>query len=109
MVVAQTNTDSSHSRLTAMGLQPTVKPHREQVFVGCDGVPVTFQDMMDATVATGKYEGGCVFTGQEGDDKGKRVSNLKTKAALGWEPKYKSFVSFMEAGAEDSYTTSGLF
>lgn len=84
-------------------------PHKGRVFVGCDNHPVTFQDMMDATTASGKFEGSCTFTGQEGGDPGKRVSNDKTCKALKWKPKYTSFVSFMQGGAEDFYTTSGLF
>ena len=85
-------------------------PHGGKVFVGTDGTPVTFQDMMDAVIATGNFEGSCVFTGEEGKDKGKRVSNAKTRAELGWAPKYSSFAAFMkETGGSDFYTTSGLF
>lgn len=78
------------------------------MYIGCDNNPLSFQDMMDATFACGKFAGSCEFTG-EGGDPGKKVNNSKTRAAVKWEPKYGSFVAFMKGGADDFYATSGLF
>jgi hypothetical protein len=51
---------------------------------------------MAATVATGAFEGSYKFTGQEGPGKGKRMSNAATRQQLQWEPKYASYVQFMQ-------------
>eukprot|EP00873_Tetraselmis_striata_P042185 jgi/Tetstr1/462449/TSEL_007447.t1 len=83
---------------------------RGELYVGCDGVPVSYEEMMDAwEAATGH---GCTFTGappEGGAASGKRMSNAASRAALGWAPKYPSFAEFCAAGASDYYTTSGLF
>ena len=60
------------------------------------------QDMMDATAASGKYEGSVQFTGSEGPP-GKLLDNSQTRAALDWAPRYASYRQFMEAGAVDVY------
>mmetsp|Transcript_36403 Transcript_36403/g.102832 ORF Transcript_36403/g.102832 Transcript_36403/m.102832 type:complete len:364 (-) Transcript_36403:68-1159(-) len=80
-------------------------PYRSKAFVGCDGSPISFQDMMDAVIATGKYEGSCTFTGEPGAQ-GKNMSNEKSRQELQWEPKYSSFSAFMAAGATDFYSES---
>ena len=64
---------------------------------------------MDATVASGSYEGTAELTGKEGDSKGKLLNNFATREALGWKPTYPSFESFMARGTQDFYKTSGLF
>ena len=65
--------------------------------------------MMDATMASGCYQGAAELVGQEGDNKGKLLSNTATRQALGWEPVHRSFEDFMAAGARDFYKTSPLF
>jgi len=73
--------------------------HRAATFLGCDGSPVTFADMMDATVRSGRFEGEVTFLGEDEPQTGKRADNAWTRAQLGgWEPKYPSFSSFMVDG-----------
>ncbi|BDA51136.1 hypothetical protein COCOBI_18-0110 [Coccomyxa sp. Obi] len=83
--------------------------YRGRVFLGADGVPLTFQEMMDATLASGAYEGAIEFTGSESAVKGKRLNASATRGALQWSPRYSSYQAFMAAGAKDWYTQSGLF
>ncbi|KAI3433574.1 hypothetical protein D9Q98_003385 [Chlorella vulgaris] len=88
---------------------PAGQPYRGRTFLGCDGSPVTFEDMMAATVATGAFEGSYKFTGQEGPGKGKRMSNAATRQQLQWEPKYASYVQFMQqTKAQDWYAQQEL-
>lgn len=84
---------------------------RGKVLLGADNHPVTFQDMMAAVTASPVWGGGVVeFTGTpETGGRGKRVNNDKTRALLGWRPKYESFEAFAAAGADDFYSTSGLY
>lgn len=77
------------------------KYFRSKVFLGTDGHPINFENMMDATLSSGKYRGTCKFVGEEGKTKGKLASNSATRSELGWQPKYSSFKSFMEEGALD--------
>lgn len=70
---------------------------------------VPIQEMMDATLASGAFLGNVEFTGAEGSNRGKVLDCSATRQALQWQPKYSSFQSFMEAGAKDWYTESGLF
>lgn len=80
-------------------------PYRGRVFLGCDGTPVTFEDMMAATLDCPAFEGSVTFTGPEGPVKGKRMSNGATRTQLQWEPKYPSYAQFMrESGAKDWYS-----
>lgn len=65
--------------------------------------------MVDATVASGCYEGSAELTGPEGGSKGKQLSNTATREALQWQPKYTSFEAFMSQGAQDFYKSSDLF
>ena len=58
---------------------------------------------MDATAASGKYEGSVEFTG-EGSSKGKLLNNDQTRAALGWVPRFASYQQFMSGGAVDVYS-----
>lgn len=60
---------------------------------------------MEATVAAGKYKGSCKFTApHDSVSPGKQVTNSKTRAELGWEPKYPSFLEFMAGGACDWFS-----
>ena len=54
--------------------------------------------MVEACKTSGKFSGEVKFTGQEGSNKGKMMSNCQTREALDWEPKYSSFEDFMAAG-----------
>ncbi|KAK9902760.1 hypothetical protein WJX75_005123 [Coccomyxa subellipsoidea] len=83
--------------------------YRGRVFLGADGAPLTFQEMMDATIASGAYEGAVEFTGSENSVKGKLLNNSATRGDLQWSPRYSSYQAFMAAGARDWYTDSGLF
>ncbi|PSC68244.1 NAD(P)-binding domain [Micractinium conductrix] len=84
---------------------PAGAPYRGRVFLGCDGVPVTFEDMMAATLDSGAFSGSVTFTGPEGPVKGKRMSNPATRKQLQWEPKYPSYAQFMrDSKAHDWYS-----
>ncbi|XP_038875886.1 uncharacterized protein LOC120068246 [Benincasa hispida] len=69
---------------------------RGRIFLGCDNHPLSRQEIMDLMMKSGKFskkfEG---FTGTK-DPLGKRLNNLKTRAEIGWEPKYPSFGQFLE-------------
>jgi len=78
--------------------------YRGRIFLGTDGSPITFSDMMEAVEKSGAYTGSTTFIGPEGNSKGKLVSNCTTLRALGWQPKYGSFEEFMAAGAQDWYS-----
>ncbi|KAL0434554.1 UNVERIFIED_CONTAM: hypothetical protein Slati_2789700 [Sesamum latifolium] len=68
-----------------------------RIFLGCDNNPLSRQEVMELVNKSGKYnqkfEG---FTGTTGP-LGKKLNNSKTRAELGWEPKYPSFAQFLEA------------
>ncbi|CAN6469375.1 unnamed protein product [Victoria cruziana] len=68
---------------------------RSRVFLGCDNHPLSREELMDILNRSKKFnktfEG---FTGT-GGPLGKRLNNSKTRAELGWEPKYQSFESFL--------------
>lgn len=89
------------------------KGWRRQVFVGTDGHPLTFQEMVDACFASGLFSGSVKFTGAPDTTpggKGKVVNNTATRAKLGgWSPKYTSFRQFFMDGGKDYYNSSGLF
>lgn len=70
---------------------------------------MSLQSMMEATIASGAYEGKAELTGEPGGSKGKRMSNGATREATGWHPKYTSFEAFMSQGAQDFYKSSSLF
>lgn len=78
--------------------------YRKRVFIGTDGAPVTFTDMMAAVESSNIFEGHTTFTAEEGTSKGKLVSNSTTLRTLGWRPKYSSFERFIEMGARDWYS-----
>eukprot|EP00884_Botryococcus_braunii_P000642 jgi/Botrbrau1/10579/Bobra.0358s0002.1 len=79
-----------------------------RLFLGADGVPVTFQDMMQAVTSSAAFQGSVTFVGEKGASQGKRIDNRATQEALGWQPKYSSFRAFMEGGARDWYSEAGL-
>lgn len=73
---------------------------RGETFMGCDNHPVSRKELMDITVASGKFTGEFKgFTGTSGP-LGKRMCNDATRSQLGWEPTHKSFGHFM--GVEDA-------
>ena len=87
---------------------------RDRVFLGCDGVPVTFEAMVAAAAACpAACPGGAppptpiTFPGPAGGpSRGKRMTNAATRAALGgWAPKYASFEAFCAGGGVDAYNS----
>ncbi|XP_073106093.1 uncharacterized protein [Elaeis guineensis] len=66
-----------------------------RIFVGCDNHPLSRQEIMDFVNQSGKFnkkfQG---FTGTDGP-LGKRMNNSRTRAEIGWEPKYASFLDFL--------------
>ncbi|KAL3641964.1 hypothetical protein CASFOL_012779 [Castilleja foliolosa] len=82
----------------AASLSATIlkKKFRSRIFLGCDNSPLSRQEVMELVNNSGKYnmkfEG---FTGTTGP-LGKKLNNSKTRAELGWEPKYLSFAQFLE-------------
>lgn len=88
-----------------------------EVFLGCDGSPVTFADMVAAASACPAACPGGVppatpitFGGpDDGPSKGKRMANPRTRAALGgWAPKYESFAAFCAGGGKDAYADAKM-
>jgi nucleoside-diphosphate-sugar epimerase len=86
--------------------------YRGAVFVGCDNHPLTFQEMVDACVASGQFGAGAgsvTFTGtpENGGGLGKVVTNDATRRQLGgWTPKYDSFQDFfLKQGGQDVYNS----
>ncbi|XP_073309090.1 uncharacterized protein [Primulina huaijiensis] len=71
------------------------KKLRGRIFLGCDNHPLSRQQVMELVNESGKFsekfEG---FTGRTGP-LGKKLNNSKTRAELGWEPKYPSFAQFL--------------
>lgn len=87
--------------------------YRGRVFVGTDGHPLTFEQMVDSCLQSGLFSGSVKFTApapEGGVGLGKRVSNEVTRRQLGWAPKYSSFQDFFLVNkGTDFYTSSGLF
>jgi nucleoside-diphosphate-sugar epimerase len=80
--------------------------HRGAVFVGCDNVPVTMEEMIAACKEHGPFQGNVRFTGTE-ETVGKVIGSEASNAALGWKPKYDGFVHFMKStGGKDWYSAS---
>ncbi|KAL3626144.1 hypothetical protein CASFOL_029693 [Castilleja foliolosa] len=70
---------------------------RGRIFLGCDNHPLSRQEVMDLVNRSGKYSKKFeAFTGTS-DPLGKKLNNSKTRAELGWEPKYPSFAQFLES------------
>ncbi|KAG9139136.1 hypothetical protein Leryth_019115 [Lithospermum erythrorhizon] len=67
-----------------------------RIFLGCDNHPLSRQEVMDLVDNSGKFNKKFEkFTGTS-DPLGKKLNNSKTRAELGWEPKYPSFMQFLE-------------
>lgn len=78
--------------------------YRGKVFLGCDNVPVTFEDMMKGIEASGELPGKATFTGPASAVKGKRMNNDMTRKQLQWEPKYGGGIEkFFADGGKDWY------
>ena len=76
---------------------PNDGKYRSKTFVGCDDLPVTFQDMMDAIAESGQLPGKVVFTeAQSPDNLGKLMSNDASRQELNWSPKYPSIIDFFK-------------
>ncbi|XP_060197844.1 uncharacterized protein LOC132626850 [Lycium barbarum] len=81
----------------AASLSATIlkKRLRGRIFLGCDNHPLSRQEVMDLVNKSGKFEKKFEgFTGTSGP-LGKKLNNSKTRAELGWEPKYPSFAQFL--------------
>lgn len=65
-----------------------------QRFIATDGTPVSRKQIIDAAREHPMYAGFDMPTFGEGGAS-KRLNNNWSKARLGWEPRYKSFVEFM--------------
>ncbi|KAL6581867.1 hypothetical protein OROMI_005881 [Orobanche minor] len=73
------------------------KKLRSRIFLGCDNHPLSRQELMDLVNKSGNYSKKFeAFTGTS-DPLGKKLDNSKTRAELGWEPKYPSFAQFLES------------
>ncbi|CAO2820745.1 unnamed protein product [Amaranthus hypochondriacus] len=72
------------------------KKFRARVFLGCDNHPLSRQEIMDLVNKSGKFSDKFeAFTGTDGS-LGKRMNNSKSRAEIGWEPKYPSFAEFLQ-------------
>ncbi|XP_020254814.1 uncharacterized protein LOC109831791 [Asparagus officinalis] len=68
---------------------------RGRTFLGCDDHPLSRQEIMECVKRSGKFSKEFqAFTGTDGP-LGKRMNNAKTRAEIGWEPKYASFPQFL--------------
>ncbi|PIA24703.1 hypothetical protein AQUCO_93600001v1, partial [Aquilegia coerulea] len=66
-----------------------------RIFLGCDNHPLSRQEVMDLVERSGKFNKKFqAFTGTN-DSLGKKLNNSKTRAEIGWEPKYPSFAQFL--------------
>ncbi|KAI6683955.1 hypothetical protein NL676_029868 [Syzygium grande] len=71
------------------------KKLRNRIFLGCDNHPLSRQEVMDIVEKSGKFSKKFQsFTGTN-DPLGKKLNNSKTRAEIGWEPKYPSFSHFL--------------
>ena len=74
-------------------------------YMGVDGSPVSKEDVVDATISSGRFgelapEGGVRFTTEGQGPMGRRMENPRTRQMLSWTPKHASFASFMERYGE---------
>nr|VDD05335.1 unnamed protein product [Brassica oleracea] len=66
-----------------------------RIFLGCDNHPLSRQEVMDLMAQSGKYDKEFKgFTSTTGP-LGKKLNNSRTRAEIGWEPKYPSFAQFL--------------
>ena len=76
---------------------------RAQVFLACDGAPITRAAMMTATLASGLFPADSrapEFTATVGP-LGKRLNCDQTQQILGWTPSKASFQTFLTGGGLD--------
>ncbi|XP_037421516.1 uncharacterized protein LOC119286243 isoform X2 [Triticum dicoccoides] len=77
----------------SLGIAIMKRKLRGRVFVGCDNQPLSRQEIMDRVNRSEKFDG--KFEGFTDGPLGKRMDNSKTRAEIGWEPKYPSFTEFL--------------
>ncbi|CAN7008379.1 unnamed protein product [Brassica oleracea var. botrytis] len=66
-----------------------------RILWGCDNHPLSRQEVMDLMDQSGKYDKKFKgFTSTSGP-LGKKLNNSRTRAEIGWEPKYPSFAQFL--------------
>ncbi|KAF8084873.1 hypothetical protein N665_0694s0007 [Sinapis alba] len=66
-----------------------------RIFLGCDNHPLSRQEVMDLMDQSGKFDKKFKgFTSTSGP-LGKKLNNSRTRAEIGWEPKYPSFAQFL--------------
>ncbi|KAL5983900.1 hypothetical protein ACLOJK_017998 [Asimina triloba] len=71
------------------------KKFHGRIFLGCDNHPLSRQELMDLVNKSGRFRKKfSAFTGTAGP-LGKKMNNSKTRAEVGWEPKYPSFAQFL--------------
>ncbi|KAF6173723.1 hypothetical protein GIB67_042891 [Kingdonia uniflora] len=81
------------------------KKYQSRIFLGCDNHPLSRQEVMDLVDRSGKFDKKFqCFTGKliadledlcTIDPLGKKLNNSKTRAEVGWTPKYSSFANFL--------------
>ncbi|KAG0470480.1 hypothetical protein HPP92_016587 [Vanilla planifolia] len=68
---------------------------RGRVFLGCDNNPLSRHELMECVNQSGKFKKKFQgFTGPE-EPIGKKLNNSKTRAEIGWQPKYPTFAHFL--------------
>uniref|UniRef100_A0A0E0C1Z3 Uncharacterized protein n=1 Tax=Oryza meridionalis TaxID=40149 RepID=A0A0E0C1Z3_9ORYZ len=104
-IFGHTATTDHHSELTQLGIIPSLKgPAVQKVpyVIFCappyrtDDYPGDLrQEIIDLVNRSGKFD--TKFQGFTGTDGplGKRMDNSKTRAEIGWQPKYPSFTEFL--------------
>ncbi|RID61503.1 hypothetical protein BRARA_E00647 [Brassica rapa] len=66
-----------------------------RIYLGCDNHPLSRKEVMDLMDQSGKYDKKFKgFTSTSGP-LGKKLNNSRTRAEIGWEPKYPSFAQFL--------------
>ncbi|KAH7282829.1 hypothetical protein KP509_35G049300 [Ceratopteris richardii] len=69
--------------------------YRGEIFLGCDNLPLSRQEMMDIVNESGKYEDKFqAFTVMDGA-LGKKMNCNRTRMMTGWQPRHMSFVEFI--------------
>lgn len=96
--------DAAAAVVDALTAQFEGKVSGGEVFLACDGVPVTRREMVESCLTCTAYDGGSMpeFSVEDGP-LGKSMTNPQTRDKLGWEPVYPSFTEFVAAGGEDSF------
>ncbi|KAL6615314.1 hypothetical protein ACP70R_037584 [Stipagrostis hirtigluma subsp. patula] len=68
---------------------------RGRIFVGCDNEPLSRQEIMDRVNRSGKFDYQVSRLHWTDGPLGKRMENSKTRAEIGWQPKYPCFTEFL--------------